>query len=101
MSIPERFHYVICYDISDNRRRTRMAKVLEGYGERLQESVFEAALSAKKAEQLVAELRRHLKPEEDRLTIFCLCAGCARRRNALGLDADYPPVSAQPRVIVI
>lgn len=33
--------YIATYDISDNWRRTRVAKVLRSYGRRLQLSVFE------------------------------------------------------------
>ena len=36
---------VFCYDISDNRRRRRIATLLEDYATRVQESVFEARLS--------------------------------------------------------
>lgn len=33
------------HDIADNRRRNQLAKVLEGFGYRVQRSVFEAHLS--------------------------------------------------------
>ena len=35
---------VVAYDIPDDRRRTRVAKVLEDYGDRVQYSVFEMNL---------------------------------------------------------
>lgn len=36
--------WVIAYDIPSNKRRRKFAKVLEGYGIRLQKSVFECRL---------------------------------------------------------
>ena len=36
--------YLICYDIADDRDRTRVARLLERYGERVQYSVFEVHL---------------------------------------------------------
>jgi CRISPR-associated protein Cas2 len=36
--------WVIAYDCPSNKRRRKLAKVLEGYGERLQWSVFECRL---------------------------------------------------------
>ena len=33
--------YVISYDISENKIRNKVAKILEGYGKRIQYSVFE------------------------------------------------------------
>ena len=38
-------HYVIVYDISDNRERHKVSKTLEGYGFRVQKSAFECLLS--------------------------------------------------------
>ena len=32
--------YVIAYDISDDRRRSQVAAVLQAYGDRIQRSVF-------------------------------------------------------------
>ena len=37
--------YVISYDIPDDRRRNQLAKVLKGFGTRVQYSVFEAHLN--------------------------------------------------------
>ena len=36
--------YVICYDISDDRRRSRIASLLLDFGTRVHESVFVAEL---------------------------------------------------------
>ena len=36
--------YVAAYDVSDNGRRRRVAKVLASYGRRVQESVFEVCV---------------------------------------------------------
>ena len=48
--------YVISYDIPDNRRRSQLAKVLKGFGSRVQYSVFEAHLNGKQYEELSAPL---------------------------------------------
>lgn len=36
--------YTIAYDIADNKRRLRVAKTLESWGYRIQESVFQLRL---------------------------------------------------------
>ncbi|WP_456399859.1 CRISPR-associated endonuclease Cas2, partial [Persephonella sp.] len=33
--------YIVCYDISDNKNRLKVAKMLKGFGVRTQKSVFE------------------------------------------------------------
>jgi CRISPR-associated protein Cas2 len=37
--------YVVAYDIADDGRRNRVARFLEGWGRRVQKSVFECELS--------------------------------------------------------
>lgn len=49
--------YLICYDIPDDKRRKKIADILEGYGSRVQYSVFESVLNAKQYK----ELRKRLK----------------------------------------
>jgi len=51
MAAPERF-CVICYDLSDNRERARVAKVLENHMVRVQKSVFEARMTLEAVRQL-------------------------------------------------
>ena len=48
--------YLAAYDISDDRRRTRVARLLLQYGQRLQKSVFEIEVDPDE----LPELRREL-----------------------------------------
>jgi CRISPR-associated protein Cas2 len=47
---------VVTYDISDNRRRRKVAELLEERAVRVQESVFEARLNDRQAQILMAAL---------------------------------------------
>lgn len=55
--------YLIAYDISDDKRRKKIADLLEGYGKRVQFSVFECVLVSKKFQELKSRLRRHYREE--------------------------------------
>ena len=48
-----RYIVLVIYDITDDRRRTRMVKCLERYGIRVQKSAFEAFLTEKKYERMM------------------------------------------------
>ena len=48
---------LICYDISSNKTRREMVKLLENYGKRIQESVFLCDLSDERAAQLDKAIR--------------------------------------------
>jgi CRISPR-associated protein Cas2 len=100
MSSPETFLCIICYDIPHDRRRTRLARVLEAYGDRLQESVFEALLDPPRIQRMQGEIEAEIDPLEDRVTLLILCAGCRNRRIGLGLDAQRTPIGEEDAFIV-
>ena len=45
---------LIIYDIIDNKKRTKFAKLMEGYGNRIQKSAFEARLTKKQYNKLLS-----------------------------------------------
>jgi len=69
---------VVAYDIPDDRRRVRLHTLLLGYGEPVQESLFECELDERQVRLLRAKLRRILAPG-DKVRIYPLCAACAAR----------------------
>ncbi|MEL7638058.1 MAG: CRISPR-associated endonuclease Cas2 [Solidesulfovibrio sp.] len=48
--------YVVVYDLTDNKERTQVAKILQGFGCRVQKSVFECRLSESMRNRLTAQL---------------------------------------------
>ena len=81
--------YVICYDISDDRRRERLAGALLDFGKRIQESVFLAHLDDALAARLRERIRKEVDPDFDRVHLFSLCEQCAGKVEALG-TAEVP-----------
>ncbi|MCL5269528.1 MAG: CRISPR-associated endonuclease Cas2 [bacterium] len=92
--------YVICYDIADDGRRNSLARALGAYGERIQESVFEARLAPEVRERLEADIVRTIDPAEDRLTIYRLCAACVADRRRFG-PADGPDPMGEAEVYFV
>jgi len=76
--------YVLCYDIADDRRRRRVTKVMESYGYRVQESVFEAFLSSSDLEEMSARLKKEIEEKEDSIRIYALCGTCGAAISILG-----------------
>jgi CRISPR-associated protein Cas2 len=52
-----KYFVLVIYDIIDNKKRTKLAKVLMGFGFRIQKSAFEAMLPPNKYEKMLKELR--------------------------------------------
>lgn len=61
--------YVLAYDVPDDRRRARLAKVLSQFGDRVQYSVFVADLSPAARVRLVDAVEVVLNIAEDSLLL--------------------------------
>ncbi|NJK28215.1 MAG: CRISPR-associated endonuclease Cas2 [Coleofasciculaceae cyanobacterium SM2_3_26] len=73
--------YVVTYDIPSHKRRRKVAHLLEGYGKRVQYSVFELVLSPAKYTELQRRLLPRLKLSEDSVRFYPLSghtSGCDR-----------------------
>ena len=84
--------YVIAYDIPDDKRRTKIHKVLLGFGKWTQYSLFECFLSRKDLILLRSKLAEHLVAREDSVRFYPLCASCLSKVETVGgsLPADDP-----------
>lgn len=92
-----RTFYVVTYDVPDDKRRTQIAKVLEGYGSRVNYSVFECVLTERQYAALRRKLDRRSKPEEDQLRYYALCADCSRRIDVVGTT----PVTTYQEIVIV
>jgi CRISPR-associated protein Cas2 len=77
--------YVVAYDIEPDRVRARVAKVLECYGTRVQESVFECDLSDTDVKALLIRLKKELKdPQDGGILFYRLCKSCFEESFGMG-----------------
>jgi len=71
--------WIIAYDSPSNSRRRKVAHLLEGYGVRVQWSVFECRLRGDEARVLEHRLRRLIRLDEDSVRLWPLPeSSCAR-----------------------
>ena len=74
---------VFAYDVTDDRRRTKIADLLEQVAVRVQLSVFEARLSHAETKALIRRLRP-LFAAEDRLRLYTIDTAGLRHCQAIG-----------------
>jgi len=93
--------WLVCYDVRDPKRLRRAAKHLEGYGQRMQYSVFRCWMTQGQMQQLRWELTEMLRPEDDVLLIpLCSrCAGAICVTHAVSKRADWPDEPAGHRIV--
>jgi CRISPR-associated protein Cas2 len=74
----------ISYDISDDKRRTKIHKMLKSYGQWIQYSVFECDVTDSQYAKLRSRLSKVIKPEEDSIRFYFLCACCKNKVERIG-----------------
>lgn len=62
--------FIVTYDISDPKRWRRVFKMMQGYGEWLQLSVFQCRLTRRRRAELETGLRRLVKNGEDHVLLI-------------------------------
>lgn len=83
---------VVAYDIPDDRRRDRVAKVLLRFGGRIQGSVYELWLDERKLERMWAAVGERVGAD-DLVRCYILCSACERRIRSLGMERPEDPVA--------
>lgn len=89
--------YVIAYDIPSDRRRKKIADLLEGYGQRVQYSVFECVLTGKQYEELRGRLRGRYQEGEDSIRFYPLSGHTLGQVEVWG----EPPVTGLPGSVIV
>ena len=90
--------WLITYDIVDDRRRARVARQLEAWGDRMQYSVFECELTPEQRRQLIAQLSELIDKGEDSLRSYPICTTCLNRSQHSGRAA--PPGASRSYYLV-
>ena len=89
-----RRRYVISYDVAEDKRRTKLFELLQGYGERIQFSVFLADLTRQDVIILRGKVRELLNEGEDQ----CIFVDLGRESRPLEQSLEvlgkpyHPPV---------
>jgi CRISPR-associated protein Cas2 len=94
-----RTRYLISYDICHPKRLRQVAKAMEGFGVRLQYSVFECALDEKRLNKVKAELQPILNHDEDQVLFVSL--GPEDSSHNLRIEAMGLPYLVRSRVTIV
>ena len=94
-----RRHYLVSYDVSDDKRRTRLFKLLEGEGDHAQYSVFFCELSAAELASLRAAIVSIIHERDDQVLILDL--GPGDRPMDQGLEVLGSPYDPLTRTLVV
>lgn len=91
--------YIVSYDISDPRRLRRVATLVQGYGRRLQYSVFECLLGDLLLATLKSELASVINNDQDQVLFISL--GSEERDSNLIIKSLGMPYATSSIVTVV
>ena len=92
--------YLVCYDISDQKRWRRIFRAMKGYGEHWQYSVFFCVLKEIDRVRMQSELEAELNLKADQCIIINLGADEETAREAVAVLGESLP-KAQTGVVVV
>jgi len=91
-------HYVVAYDITNDKRRKKLSDLLETYGVRVNYSVFEIELNETKKEKLLyeIELKKLINPKYDSLRFYHICQNCIEKSFDIANREDpFEPINCE------
>jgi CRISPR-associated protein Cas2 len=91
--------YLVCYDISDDKRLRQVFKTMRGYGDHLQYSVFECQFTSTDLIRCRADLNRIIHHDEDQVLFVNL--GPADNRGERVITALGKPYTAMDAPCII
>jgi CRISPR-associated protein Cas2 len=85
-------YVIVCYDISDNRRRLRLHKLLLAYGTPVQRSVFECNITPQQLGRLRQQAGRLARGRRDSIRYYQMCRQCQEAVTGTGVSlVEAPP----------
>lgn len=84
--------YIVTYDVSHPKRLRRVFKIVRGYGEHLQLSVFRCELNDRELVELRARLAEAIHHEQDQVLFIDMGPAEGRGRDSIrSLGRAYKP----------
>lgn len=95
----KRKRYIVSYDIANPKRLRNVARIVEGFGYRLQFSVFECMLDPLRLEEMKAELVETIHHTEDQVLFIAL--GTKQADSSLAIESLGIPYKQHSRITII
>ncbi len=91
--------YLVTYDIRDEKRWRRVFKLMKGFGEWLQLSVFQCRLSRRGHAELIQLLDSAINHKVDALLIIDLGPADKVQPRVVSLGDKFDPVAREPVIV--
>jgi len=91
--------YIVSYDISDPKRWRKIFRLMHGYGDWLQLSVFQCRLTRRRHAELIAMLDEMIQHKEDHVVLLDLGLADEVNPHVVSLGKDFQPIEREPVIV--
>ncbi len=91
--------YIVVYDISDPRRWRRVFRLMNGYGEWVQLSVFQCRLSRRRHAELVARIDDLIDHDADHVVLVDVGVADGIDPRVVSLGKTFQAVRREPVIV--
>ncbi len=91
--------YLVVYDISEPKRWRRVFKLMQGYGEWVQLSVFQCRLGRRRHAELVARLDDLIDHHTDHVVLVDVGVADGIEPRVVSLGKAFQPVRREPVIV--
>jgi CRISPR-associated protein Cas2 len=91
--------YVVTYDVGDPKRWRRVFRLMNGYGEWLQLSVFQCRLTRQRHAELVATLDEIIHHKDDHVILLDLGLAENVDPRVISLGKVFAPIEREPVIV--
>jgi len=91
--------YIVTYDIGDPKRWRRVFRIMNGFGEWLQYSVFQCRLSTQRQAELIALLDGIIHHDNDHVLLVDIGPADRVVPRVISLGKNFEPVAREPIIV--
>ena len=91
--------YIVVYDIANPKRWRRVFKLMQGYGEWVQLSVFQCRLNRRRHARLVARLDEMINHAEDHVVLVDIGTADSVEPRFVSLGKGFQAVQREPVIV--
>ena len=91
--------YIVTYDIEDQKRWRRVFKLMKGYGEWLQLSVFQCRMSRKRHMQLVSQIDGLIMDDKDHVMMLDIGPAEGIEPKVISLGKSFKPIEREVVIV--
>ncbi len=91
--------YIVTYDIADDKRWRAVFKIMKGYGEWLQLSVFRCRLSARRHAELIELLTGAINQRQDHVLLLNIGPAEKVDPRVVSLGKTFEALSKEPVIV--